>query len=84
MMSPCWYDQGLRQMWKLATIQTDDGPAGCLVVDGAVYPLAALSQSAGVACPAQVIDVIADWPTHQPVINTLAERVATTDGLGVL
>ena len=70
-------------MWRLATIQTEDGPAGCLIVDDACYELAVLARAAGAACPSQVIDVVADWSNLRPVIDRLAEVATRVDGRNV-
>ena len=58
-------------MWALATI---DGakPESGLIVDGQLYPLAALAQTAGKTLPPTTIDLFADWSRTQTVLAELA------------
>ena len=56
-------------MWALATIE-DGRPA--LVVDGKLYPLAALAAAAGKSAPSSNVDLFADWDNWKPVLTALA------------
>ena len=49
-------------MWCLATVQSNEGPAGCLVLDGNCHALAEVVGTANAQCPSQVVDIIADYP----------------------
>jgi len=60
-------------MWALATL---DGGKPALMVDGKLYPLAALVAAAGKAAPASNVDLFADWDTWKPVLTALASSPA--------
>ena len=60
-------------MWALATIE-DAKPA--LMVDGKLYPLAALAAAAGKAAPASNVDLFAEWEKWKPVLTALASSAA--------
>ena len=60
-------------MWALATIE-DAKPA--LMVDGKLYPLAALAAAAGKAAPASNVDLFAEWEKWKPVLGALVAAVA--------
>ena len=60
-------------MWALATIE-DAKPA--LMVDGKLYPLAALAAAAGKAAPASNVDLFVDWEKWKPVLAGLASSAA--------
>ena len=60
-------------MWGLATL---DGGKPALMVDGKLYPLAALVAAAGKAAPASNVDLFADWDTWKPVLTALASSPA--------
>ena len=60
-------------MWALATIE-DAKPA--LMVDGKLYPLAALAAAAGKAAPASNVDLFAEWEKWKPVLAGLASSAA--------
>jgi len=60
-------------MWALATL---DGGKPALMVDGKLYPLAALVAAAGKAAPASNVDLFADWDTWKPVLTALASSTA--------
>ena len=60
-------------MWALATI---DGGKPALMVDGKLYPLAALAAAAGKAAPASNVDLFAGWDTWKPVLTALASSTA--------
>ena len=56
-------------MWALATIE---GGKPALMVDGKLYPLAALAAGAGKSAPTSNVDLFADWDTWKPVLTALA------------
>src|ERR1044072_3416123 len=60
-------------MWALATIE---GAKPALVVDGKLYPLAALAAAAGKAAPASNVDLFADWEEWKPILAALASSAA--------
>jgi 2-keto-4-pentenoate hydratase/2-oxohepta-3-ene-1,7-dioic acid hydratase in catechol pathway len=60
-------------MWALATIDPGN-PA--LVVDGRLYPLAALASAAGKRLPATTVELFADWEQTKPVLAALAASAA--------
>ena len=60
-------------MWALATIE-DAKPA--LMVDGKLYPLAALAAAAGKAAPSSNVDLFAEWEKWKPVLAGLASSAA--------
>jgi len=60
-------------MWALATLE---GGKPALMVDGKLYPLAALVAAAGKAAPASNVDLFADWDTWKPVLTALASSPA--------
>ena len=60
-------------MWALATIE---GGKPALVVDGKLYPLAALTAAAGKAAPSSNVDLFADWDKWKPVLTALASSAA--------
>ena len=64
-------------MWALATI---DGaaPAAGLVVDGRLYPLAALAKAAGRTLPVATLEMFADWPRNQSILVELAASAAAS------
>ena len=62
-------------MWALATIE-DGKPA--LVVDGKLYPLAALAAAAGKSAPSSNVDLFADWDNWKPVLTALAASAANS------
>ena len=62
-------------MWALATIGGATPVTG-LVVDGRLYPLAALAKVAGKTLPAATIELFADWPRMQAVLADLAASAA--------
>ena len=70
-------------MWRLATIQTDEGPAGCLVVEDRIHTLAALAEAAHVTCPRQAVKLFSDWSTYRPLLDQLASRATQVEGQGV-
>jgi len=60
-------------MWALATL---DGGKPALMVDGKLYPLAALAAATGKAAPASNVDLFAGWDTWKPVLTALASSTA--------
>jgi 2-keto-4-pentenoate hydratase/2-oxohepta-3-ene-1,7-dioic acid hydratase in catechol pathway len=60
-------------MWGLATLE---GGKSALVVDGKLYPLAALAAASGKALPASNVTIFADWECARPVLAELAATVA--------
>ena len=62
-------------MWALATI--DPANQAALVVDGRLYPLAALASAAGKPLPASTVELFADWENTRPVLAALAASAGT-------
>ena len=60
-------------MWALATLE---GGKPALMVDGKLYPLAALAAAAGKSSPSSNVDLFADWDTWKPVLTALASSAA--------
>ena len=60
-------------MWAIATLE---GGKPALVVDGKLYPLAALAAAAGKAAPASNVDLFADWEKWKPVLAALGSSAA--------
>jgi 2-keto-4-pentenoate hydratase/2-oxohepta-3-ene-1,7-dioic acid hydratase in catechol pathway len=56
-------------MWGLATMA---GGKPALVVDGKLYPLAALAASSGKALPSSSVAIFADWERSRPALAGLA------------
>lgn len=59
-------------MWALATARIDGAATACLVVDGALTPLAPLAAARGVALPQTVAGIFEDWTAHEPKLAALA------------
>lgn len=66
-------------MWALASVEEAGKPAGCLVVDGRAYPLAAL----GKGLPATVQGVFEQWPASRAALNDIAGSVGKSGAAGI-
>jgi 2-keto-4-pentenoate hydratase/2-oxohepta-3-ene-1,7-dioic acid hydratase in catechol pathway len=64
-------------MWALGTIL---GGQSALLVDGKLFPLAALATAAGKPLPASTMEIFADWEASRPALAALA---ASAPGSGV-
>jgi len=62
-------------MWALATLE---GGKPALMVDGKLYPLAALAAAAGKAAPSSNVDLFAEWEKWKPVLAALASSAANS------
>ena len=60
-------------MWAVATI---DPGTPALVVDGRLYPLAALASAAGKPLAGSTVELFADWEKTKPVLAALAASAA--------
>jgi 2-keto-4-pentenoate hydratase/2-oxohepta-3-ene-1,7-dioic acid hydratase in catechol pathway len=69
-------------IWALATAQLDGVPAACLVVDEKFYPLAALAAANHVSLPNTVIDIMAEWSSHEATVAKLAGKVSGGKSIG--
>jgi len=62
-------------MWALATINGAK-PAAGLIVEGKLYPLAALASAAGKTLPSSTVDLFTDWARMEPILAELAASAA--------
>ena len=60
-------------MWGLATL---DGGKSALMVDGKLYPVAALAAAHGKALPGSNVAIFADWDRSRQVLTELAAAAA--------
>jgi 2-keto-4-pentenoate hydratase/2-oxohepta-3-ene-1,7-dioic acid hydratase in catechol pathway len=62
-------------MWALGTIDGAE-PEPALIVDGRLYPLAALASAAGKTVPATTVALFANWSRTQSILAELAASAA--------